>query len=221
MSLPHPSTTAVTVPVLAAWAIHALVLRRRLELARRDPLTGLPTRAGWNQQAQRMLRGDGQIAVLLLDLDGFKDVNDTHGHAAGDELLAEVAERLTRWCTPGGVAGRLGGDEFVIALRVDSERAGVRLLERVLQLHAAIGGPVRTRAGRLHPSASIGLAHTGDHPRDLSRLLERADAAMYVAKAAGTGVHLADEHLPQVRAVNGRRQGRPGTGTPSPMEAAA
>jgi diguanylate cyclase (GGDEF)-like protein len=219
MTHPNPRTAAAVVPVLA-WTLHAVVMRRRLELARRDPLTGLRTRAGWSEQAERMLRTQradrDQVAVLMIDLDRFKAVNDTYGHAVGDQLLTAIAARLSIWAGPRGVVGRFGGDEFVVVVRLPV--AGADLDERLRAVQTAIGQPVEVvRPGRpaevieLRPSASIGVACTSELPgADLTRFLERADAAMYVAKAAGTGVRRADEHLPEAEQVNGRRRGRPG-----------
>jgi diguanylate cyclase (GGDEF)-like protein len=210
MSHPTPST-ALALPVLAAWAAHALLMRHQIEQARRDPLTHLLTRDGWTRRAQRIVRESGAV-VLLIDLDRFKHINDTHGHATGDLVLAATAARLARWCGPAGAAGRLGGDEFVAA--VPSGHRGQDIGSAIAELHAAIGQPINGLPALVRASASIGYARAGDEPRaDLSRLLLRADSAMYVAKAARSGQHEGDRRMPEAATVNGRRRGRSGTGT--------
>ena len=222
MSLTHP--TPRTAAAVALWAAQVLVVRSMLDRARRDPLTGLYTRDGWSSRAQRMLRprlrrsGRHQVGVLLIDLDYFKDVNDTHGHGAGDRLLQAVADRLAHWCGPHGVvrgtAGRIGGDEFVAVVRIESATSAEEL---VRGLHALLTRPVPGLPPGVVPAASIGLATTGDFPADLPRLMERADAAMYVAKAAGAQVRVADQDLPEAPTVRGRRRGRPGTAPSTPV----
>ncbi|WP_344625931.1 GGDEF domain-containing protein, partial [Kitasatospora arboriphila] len=107
-----PILAAAGVPLLG-WTTHGTWLARRLATARRDPLTGLLTRDGFTARAERLIRSHPDRAtVLLVDLDDFKTVNDTHGHAAGDAVLTATAHRLTAWCGPSGLAARLGGDEF-------------------------------------------------------------------------------------------------------------
>ncbi|MFU8855203.1 GGDEF domain-containing protein [Micromonospora sp. SL1-18] len=149
--------------------------------ALRDPLTGLANRAGladaWTQLAPL------RPWVVVVDLDGFKPVNDTHGHAAGDLVLTAVAERLRR---VHGVAARLGGDEFA-ALILDPDPAAA-----ARRLAAAIAAPVRLPSGvMVSVSASIGLGSTGG---DLPAALADADAAMYRAKTTRCGVALYEPH---------------------------
>lgn len=105
------AATMAAGPLVAGWSVHLWWLRRRLESARRDPLTGLWTREGFARRAAVLLR-DPRAVVVLADVDHFKHVNDTHGHAAGDALLRATAGRLAHYTGPTGVAGRLGGDEF-------------------------------------------------------------------------------------------------------------
>ncbi|MGW1549432.1 GGDEF domain-containing protein [Streptomyces sp. NPDC002346] len=107
---------ALALPLIG-WASHTALLTHRLATARRDPLTGLRTRAGWTALAERVIRRHRDAVVLLLDLDDFKNLNDSHGHVAGDFALAVTAERLAAWCGRHGIAGRLGGDEFVAIAR--------------------------------------------------------------------------------------------------------
>ncbi|MEU3455675.1 GGDEF domain-containing protein [Micromonospora sp. NPDC006766] len=146
----------------------------------RDPLTGIANRAGlaaaWTQLAPH------RPWVVVIDLDGFKPVNDTHGHAAGDIVLTVVAHRLR---TVHGVAARLGGDEFA-ALLLDSDPT-----HAVRHLAAAIAAPVRLPSGVVvSVTASIGLAPAS--PAGLPAALAAADAAMYRAKTTGTGVAVFD-----------------------------
>nr|WP_237505742.1 GGDEF domain-containing protein [Streptomyces sp. SID8378] len=152
------------------------MLTHRLATARRDPLTGLRTRAGWTALAERIIRRHRDAMVLLLDLDDFKNLNDTHGHAAGDFALVVTAERLTAWCGRNGIAGRLGGDEFVAIAR----QAPDRDLE---SLHRALNQPVAYAGRRLPVFVSVGSCHVKDLPvRSLSDALATADSAMYAAK---------------------------------------
>ncbi|AJT65643.1 hypothetical protein T261_3983 [Streptomyces lydicus] len=168
-----------TVAPLAGWAIHSSLLTRRLASARRDPLTGLHTRATWTNRAERLIRRHRTAAVLLIDLDHFKTLNDTHGHAAGDAALVATAERLRTWCGPNGTAGRLGGDEFVAVIRhlaVDDTAA----------LTAALHRPLTYQGASLPLAASVGVCHVADlQLRALTNALAAADAAMYAAKGRG------------------------------------
>jgi diguanylate cyclase (GGDEF)-like protein len=203
--------TTLAVPV-TGWAVHAVALHRRLAAERRDPLTGAQRRAAFERRAQRLLARHRQDALLcMVDLDGFKGLNDTHGHAAGDAALAATGERLARWAGPHGVVGRLGGDEFAAATRVDTH-AGTDAIERHLQdLVDALHEPVPTQAGPLAVAASVGAAvpdHLGIHA--LPALLRGADVSMYRTKHSGRYGWAEIEDL-QTPTVNGRRQGRPGT----------
>ncbi|MFD5548158.1 GGDEF domain-containing protein [Streptomyces goshikiensis] len=170
-----PQSLALSLP-LAAWAAHAVLLTRRLSAARRDPLTGLRTRAGWTHRAERFIRRNDAV-VLLLDLDDFKTLNDTHGHAAGDAALAATAARLTAWCGRHGFAGRLGGDEFVAVHRhPDYSRA-------LDDLTAALNAPVIYEGQELPVSVSVGSCRLANLPwPSLRDALSAADAAMYAAK---------------------------------------
>ncbi|MGK5627315.1 GGDEF domain-containing protein [Streptomyces sp. URMC 123] len=206
-------TVAAAAPLAAGWSLHGLFLRRRLTAARTDPLSGLLRRPDFQARAGRVLRR-GPAAVVLVDLDGFKQLNDTAGHAAGDAVIREVGTRLAEWSEDQGPAARLGGDEFAAAARL----ADVRDLPWHLNdLHAWLCEPIRIEGGPVSVGASIGAQW--HHPRhgtaDLSVMLRRADEAMYAVKRAGGGWSIADGREPVMATVNGRRAGRPGTTTVS------
>ena len=128
MTLVDTQTIAAAGLPALGWALHGGLLWRRLATARRDPLTGLHTRAGWTTRAEHLLAKHPGALVLLVDLDDFKTINDTHGHAAGDAVLTATAQRLADWCGRHGIAARLGGDEFAAIVKIG--RASCR--ERVL-----------------------------------------------------------------------------------------
>jgi diguanylate cyclase (GGDEF)-like protein/PAS domain S-box-containing protein len=152
-----------------------------------DPLTGLANRTlladRLGQALARSGRG-GTTAVLAVDLDGFKHVNDTHGHAAGDAVLAAVAARLAAAVRPADTVARVGGDEFVVLCQ-DLDEAAARAL--AARLEAVVGAP-HTVAGVEHVlGASIGIAHVAEVATTPERLLAAADEAAYRAKAQGGG----------------------------------
>jgi diguanylate cyclase (GGDEF)-like protein len=183
---------------LAATAVRILELRRAAgELAHaatRDALTGLPNRALLAEAlARAVARRDRSITtpgVLFIDLDGFKQVNDVHGHAAGDTVLRTVADRLLACVRATDLVARLGGDEFVVLVEDphDSPSAASSLeglAELARRVRAELSGPVTLGDGTvLALGASVGIARTQptDSPEDI---LGRADAAMYADKAAG------------------------------------
>ncbi|MFE5809163.1 diguanylate cyclase domain-containing protein [Streptomyces sp. NPDC056491] len=170
---------------LVGWAAHSSLLAHRLAAARRDPLTGLHTRAGWTTRAERFIRRHRDSVVLLLDLDDFKTLNDTHGHAAGDAALAATATRLTAWCDRYGFAGRLGGDEFV----------AVHRHPHLNGLTAILNAPLTYEGHWLPVSVSVGSCRLADLPvRGLPEALAAADAAMYAAK--GTTGRRGQHHTP-------------------------
>ena len=180
----------------------AVVVRHRLlrreHEATHDPLTDLGNRTLLALASRRMLagsgrsdRGQGHVALLLLDLDGFKTVNDTLGHAVGDKLLVEVAAMLSQAVRPQDVVTRLGGDEFAVLLHdMPDPDAAVRAAE---SLSEALHRPFGVDRVTLEVGASIGVAVAPEHGRDLDALMRRADVAMYQAKREGGGVRLYDE----------------------------
>jgi Amt family ammonium transporter len=170
--------------------------RRLLEetirrMAFQDSLTGLPNRSLLSDRMAQALtyaqRRDQKVTLLYLDLDGFKAVNDTYGHRVGDELLREVARRLTGQLRQNDTVARLGGDEFLLLLP-DAGRArdGDRIARKLL---AAIRHPWSIRGRRLVVTGSIGMAIFPRDGRSAETLLKHADQAMYEAKAAGRDVH--------------------------------
>jgi diguanylate cyclase (GGDEF)-like protein/PAS domain S-box-containing protein len=159
--------------------------QRLARLALGDPLTGLANRAALLQHLEDLLDARSPLALLFLDLDRFKVVNDSLGHSAGDELLRTVAGRLAGTCRDGDVVARLGGDEFVVVAAGLGEEGAVLLAERVQKVLTA---PVEVSGHELVVSASVGIVvHGGDaaDERDAEALLRDADVSMYRAKANG------------------------------------
>jgi diguanylate cyclase (GGDEF)-like protein/PAS domain S-box-containing protein len=158
---------------------------RLARLALGDALTGLANRAALLQHLEDLLATSAPVALLFLDLDRFKVVNDSLGHSAGDELLRTVAGRLAGTCRDGDVVARLGGDEFVVVAAGLSQEGAVRLADRVQRVLAA---PVQVGGHELVVSASVGIVVSGGEISDeraAEDLLRDADVAMYRAKAKG------------------------------------
>ncbi|MCX5079186.1 GGDEF domain-containing protein (plasmid) [Streptomyces sp. NBC_00513] len=199
--------TTAAVP-LTGWAVHAVTLHRQLAATRRDPLTGLLRRDSFTARARRLLARRDDLAVVMVDADHFKAVNDTMGHPVGDAVLAAFGARLTTWAGPRASVGRLGGDEFAAVVQVPAARLEQRLAQLVRMLHT----PVVLEDGRsVDVAASVGAASTGVFgTRDLTVLQRAADAALYDGKHSGRA-HLATAAHVMVPSVNGRRAGRPGT----------
>lgn len=178
--------------VLDHAAAHAEVRRLQQRLAHQafhDSLTGLPNRASFaarfERGRERRASSANGVAVLFIDLDGFKTINDELGHAAGDELLSAVARTIKDTLRPYDVVARLGGDEFVALLeRVTDVAGAVAAAERVLE---ALRAPVDLTRARVTVGASIGAVYRDDVPDDVDVLLQEADAAMYEAKRSGKG----------------------------------
>ncbi|HEY0622070.1 EAL domain-containing protein [Sphingomonas sp.] len=164
--------------------------RRRSEekiafLAMHDSLTGLPNRARFNLwldfELERAERGGQRLAVIVMDLDGFKEINDTHGHAAGDALLAALAARLGTALGEGEVIARLGGDEFAAAKTFTSD---AELEAFVTRLESCFADPFASRDSSFLVGASIGVAAWPADGGDRETILNNADLAMYRAKAS-------------------------------------
>ena len=166
----------------------SLANRRVLELAQTDILTGLPNRAFFLDQLREINSCErarmGGFSILTLDLDRFKNVNDSLGHAAGDELLRQVADRLRSALRHGDVAARLGGDEFaVIQTGCDDQRAGAMDLANCISKF--IAEPFQLPGHRVEIGTSIGIALAPEHGNDREELLRKADLALYRSKSAG------------------------------------
>jgi diguanylate cyclase (GGDEF)-like protein/PAS domain S-box-containing protein len=152
-----------------------------------DPLTGLANRTLLQSRLEVAVarRGDdNEVAVLLIDLDGFKTVNDTWGHAAGDDVLRLVAGRLRSQCRPSDTLARTGGDEFVLLCPETDHEAARGIAERIVQVMST---PINSNGRVVQLGASVGVAHHRGVVADADWLLIEADSAMYAAKRAGRG----------------------------------
>lgn len=163
--------------------------RREYFLATHDPLTGLPNRQLFEDRAEQVLaraqRNKEQVAICYLDLDGFKPVNDSYGHALGDKLLSRVGERLVEVVRDSDTVARIGGDEFVVLLYpLDSREQASRIAERIIAQVSSISAvedhPVRV-------STSVGISIYPEHGSDLKALTHHADIAMYRSKTRARG----------------------------------
>ncbi len=165
-----------------------LATKRHLAgLARLDPLTGLPNRLAMRELLSAEPQGDEQvpIALHLIDLDGFKAVNDRFGHPAGDRVLQEVARRLTATVRTGDLAVRLGGDEFGVVQAMSGGPGEARVLAR--RLAQTLGEPYDEGGEPVRIGASVGVAIEEHGASDVDRLIEQADSALYRAKRQGGG----------------------------------
>ena len=180
--------------------------RRRLEeqlshQAFHDSLTGLANRAVFRDRVEHALRSSERfnepLAVLFLDLDGFKAVNDSAGHAAGDELLIEFGNRLAAWARPGDTVARLGGDEFAILVeRLSDAREAESIARRVVERSRE---PYQLAGRQVFVRVSVGIAVREEPGSTVEDMLRNADVAMYIAKARGKGrfeVFHPDMHRP-------------------------
>lgn len=160
--------------------------------ATRDDLTGLPNRLGLGHRFERVGSTTDDCAVMFVDIDNFKQINDAHGHAAGDRVLSAVADRLVRTIRPDDFVSRIGGDEFAILLSDGEGRLGPETIRMVAERVVAIlAEPVSFNGIAIPLAASVGVARAGVD-RDFDQLMDRADGAMYRAKRAGGGRHHVD-----------------------------
>ncbi len=157
--------------------------------ARHDALTGLLNRPAFHSALEQALqqRGDGELALLFIDLDRFKPVNDAYGHARGDELLQHVAQRLRGCMREGETLARLGGDEFAVLQPAAGQPQAASALAR--RITAALQAPFELQGQRVHIGCSIGVAVAPFDGDDAAAMLHRADLAMFRAKTDGRGVH--------------------------------
>ena len=163
-------------------------------LAHTDPLTLLPNRRLLLLHLEKCLAGavrhKAHGAILLMDLDGFKDINDIYGHHAGDKVLIETAKRILAHTRAEDVTGRLGGDEFILSIQhLDTDDQIARDTARSVaeKLVNAIGKPIDFNGEQLNVSASIGIRFLGLEETDTKTVLRDADTAMYQAKKMGRG----------------------------------
>lgn len=176
---------------------NARLLRKLDHDSTHDGLTGLANRAYFHRRLTEALAAEQSVAVLLMDLNRFKEVNDTLGHHHGDLLLRNVAERLRRSLRAGDLLARLGGDEFaVLTPALDADVA----LEVARRIRAALTEPIRIEGVDMEVTASVGVAlmsPAGDEtaPTRAAAAMQQADVAMYRAKTDGTGVQIYEEDL--------------------------
>ncbi|MFH8753325.1 GGDEF domain-containing protein [Streptomyces rimosus] len=206
--------TTAAVP-LTGWSLHAVAMHRRLAAARKCQLTGLPGRDELLAYGDRLLRTGrrGTVYVVLLDGDGFKAINDAHGHAAGDTVIRALGRRLARWCTGRrALAARLGGDEFALAAALPPASA----LAELVALRDQLQQPLRYERLTLRLGVSVGIARAADLPGEpCSRLLRGADKAMYrVKNGERVFPYCASRADAYAETVNGRRAGRRGAALP-------
>jgi diguanylate cyclase (GGDEF)-like protein len=172
-------------------SVIALVLSRLIQelakLAQYDALTGLPNRTMFSECIQQGLatanRNHTKMALMFIDLDKFKPINDTYGHAVGDRVLLGVSERISDCLRNSDTAGRIGGDEFVVLLYdVGSQKNAFTIAERI---RVALNQPFQVDDKTFYISSSLGIAIFPDHASDEIELTGYADIAMYQAKKSG------------------------------------
>ncbi len=195
----HAEVTRLHREAVSALAAARESEQRYARAARHDDLTALPNRRLFGELLQRSLaRGvraaEPRYAVLFIDLDGFKLVNDSLGHLVGDEFLKAISVRLQGQLRPSDVLARLGGDEFAVLVEGFASADEVCLITERLQ--RSLGDPIRLQGRELYASASIGVVFGGTHYLTVDDLLRDADIAMYRAKAAGRGGYqIFDPHM--------------------------
>ena len=176
-----PGFVPLLVPALiAAYAVGSVALQRENQ-SMLDPLTGLPNRKRLGERLTEAVR-EGQVALVLLDLDRFKEVNDTLGHYVGDQLLMLVGERLAGSLRPSDTVARLGGDEFALLLPGADAEVAWQVTERV---RLALVEPIVLGGLLVGVTASTGIAVSPEHGTDVDVLLQHADVAMYLSKESG------------------------------------
>ncbi|MEJ2107579.1 MAG: EAL domain-containing protein [Acidiferrobacteraceae bacterium] len=194
----NPNGKVIRIDGVLEDATASKLTRERLhELATTDSLTGLPNRTLFHDRLKQAVarasrKGSGQVALLLLDLDHFKEINDTLGHPAGDEVLIAVASRLRSVLRESDTLARFGGDEFTVVL---GDTPDVRKTAQAVaqKINAAFDQPIRYRDHELYIGASVGIALYPEHGKDVDTLMSRADIAMYSSKASESGYLFYDE----------------------------
>jgi diguanylate cyclase (GGDEF)-like protein len=179
-SLPAAQQYVFCIVDISMWKTEDSALRHA---ALHDELTGLPNRAFLKKTVEQTIAdGKSPFSVALLDLDGFKKVNDTYGHAMGDAVLVETTKRLSKLLGPGDLMARLGGDEFVLLYAGKPAQSAQQALKNVL---LAVARPYETAPHNAYLGVSIGVAEYPLHGDDYALLLKNADTAMYYSKNAG------------------------------------
>ncbi len=182
-------------PLAALYSSATLSVKREYQV-NHDELTGLANRKLMILRTQEALseaqQHEHHVGLLMLDLDRFKEVNDTLGHPTGDRLLQTVARRLTHSVRPGDLVARLGGDEFAVLL--PQVRDAVSAREVATRLRVSLAEPLRLDGMDFDLEASVGIALYPNHAPDFELLMQRADVAMYVAKESRSGVDLYAPH---------------------------
>lgn len=178
-------------PAILGW-FYDITDRKEMEeqvqhLAYHDPLTGLPNRMLFTDRLQQALatakRDHAQLALLFIDLDKFKPINDTHGHHVGDLLLKEVAQRIRYCLRVSDTVARIGGDEFVVLLpMIKAEQDALEVAEKI---RCSLNQPFELAGHSLSISSSTGIAIYPEHGDEEKKLMKNADAAMYYAKSVG------------------------------------
>jgi diguanylate cyclase (GGDEF)-like protein len=201
-----PTSRGVHIAVALGYLLVALRSRRVTRLATTDAKTGLLAADAWQREAARQLkrarRSRAAVALVMLDVDGFKAVNDRAGHVAGDDVLAEIGRCLRSTLRTSDVVGRFGGDEFVALLRLSEPADALMVAARIRERIAA----------RTSVTVSIGVAHRPAlGSTDLKTLLRRADGALYAAKPGRHATGPARPQLaPALELDQPRRVGQPG-----------
>jgi len=176
--------------IVHSWEVTAHIRQQQVleHLALHDPLTGLANRVLFKERVRgelrRRIRTDRDVAVVYADLDGFKEINDTWGHAAGDVVLTTLADRLRECVRPGDVVARLGGDEFAICCPDLSGAEDATAVAHRLVDDATKPVPIGSTLVRVSVAVGVALAEP-DEPSDGGQLIARADLAMYAAKGEG------------------------------------
>ncbi|GAA5647771.1 MULTISPECIES: GGDEF domain-containing protein [Vibrio] len=169
-----------------------------LHLSLHDPLTGLFNRRALehhlNAAIERAQSRDSDVALIYFDLDGFKQVNDRHGHAAGDALLCTIAKRLLNSVRDHDIVARMGGDEFIICCELVGQESVPALLDRVVMLIRKLSEPISFEHQTLSVGVSIGISYYPSQSDNASKLIQLADKAMYVAKSVPGSAYYHD-HL--------------------------
>ncbi|WP_305818450.1 EAL domain-containing protein [Photobacterium leiognathi] len=153
------------------------------QLVQMDPLTGLLNRHGFTRQLEQLMKAEVPVVMLYIDIDNFKNINDSLGHHIGDKVLQEIAQRLRRLLPETAIIGYLSGDEFAILLpNPEHERTGEIISEQIIAL---VNQPFELRHFRKHLACSIGMVTSPGHGSDARMMLQNADTAMYEAKHRG------------------------------------